>query len=372
MTSLTPSQCIARIVLCALAAPDKNTFLLESAPGLGKTSAVKQAAAILNTGGSVELNGVKHDVPATPTDIVYFHLVTSSPEDFGGVLVTVERCGMKIAEKVPFARLVKLLKPEHLTFALLDDVGQSAPSIQAVAMQLVEERHLDDIRLGDNVMFVLCTNRRKDKAGVSGIIEPLRDRMRCYPVHFDVDAWSRHAIESGNFREDVIAFVRWHERYHASSCSLADWKPSVDGDKHPTPRGVEKMSHGFDIGLTDYVDVQAVVGSALATSWTAFKQLIDKMPDIDLLLKSPQSAPIPDHAGVQFALTTALLFKVKEKAANMAPIITYLDRFASGPLGIEQTLICKFIHDLFTLPNAAEVTPAAAPLIAKWAHLINN
>ncbi len=64
-----------------------------------------------------------------------------------------------------------------LTACFIDDLGQATPAVQAAAMQLILARTLNGHRVSDHVVFIAATNRRTDRAGVSGILEPVKSRF---------------------------------------------------------------------------------------------------------------------------------------------------------------------------------------------------
>ena len=370
--TLTPHEAMVTILTCAIHNPKVN-ILLEGAPGCGKSSIVRQAVDLLNTGGTIRDGSTTMTVPVKKTDLVYYHLPTSAPEDWGGILCTFEREGNTLARKVPMEELTQLFNPENHVIAMMDDFGPAPASVQATVMQPIQDRVLGDFKIHpDKVQFVIATNRREDKSGVGGVIEAVRDRCVTYPVAFDLDSWSDYAITSGLFREDAIAHARWHEQYlpqHTvqDPCTLNQWRPSRDGDKCPTPRGVQRMSDMLNMGLNKFLDLAGCVGSGWAKSFMGFQTWADKMPDIDLMLRSPESAPVPVEPAILYMLTTGLLFRVQKDLAVAPKVVTYLERMkAKGTTGIETPLICRFLHDLDNLPNHEQAMEAFMPLHIKF------
>ena len=64
-----------------------------------------------------------------------------------------------------------------LPYSFLDDLGQAPMSVQAAAMQLILARRINGFKISDKVIFMAATNRREDKAGVTGILEPVKSRF---------------------------------------------------------------------------------------------------------------------------------------------------------------------------------------------------
>ncbi|MFP3700463.1 ATP-binding protein, partial [Burkholderia sp. SIMBA_013] len=91
----------------------------------------------------------------------------------------------------------------------LDDLGQAAPSVQAAKMQLLLARRIGEHKLPDNVTFLAATNRRKDNAGVSGILDPLMDRFATHvELVADIHEWTSWALAHG-VPAELVAFLRF-------------------------------------------------------------------------------------------------------------------------------------------------------------------
>jgi MoxR-like ATPase len=130
-------------------------------PGVGKTALVKLVAEELGY------------------DLVIFHPCISEPTDFKGLPVWFEdkKTGKKTAMFIPYDQLEILLNAKRPTICLIDDLIQSADSVQAAAMQLLWGRELNGKKLSKHIRFVSCTNRKQDRAGGTSILEPVKGRF---------------------------------------------------------------------------------------------------------------------------------------------------------------------------------------------------
>ena len=359
---ITPAQATTKIMTLCRRSP-RTTVTLYGPPGQGKTDLVHQAADRLTA------EGLK-------TIVIAFHLVSMSPEDLGGVLCTIKNPdGSVRADKVPLHALYKLIDPDCRIIAFGDDVGNAAPTLQAAWMQLVQSRCLNEHKISNEVMFVMATNGRSHGTAARPLIAALRDRAVEYTIETTVDSWSDWAMNN-DIDERIIAFAGYYEEHLPSKqVSLHDWKPSEDDtDKQPTFRGLHRMSDMLKLGLDDYVDVRGNVGSAMAHAYMNFKALYDKMPDIDLLLKSPTTTPLPDHAGVAYAVINALLCRVRDNVKTAAPAEKYLTRLEKQTGGSYQAmpLVQTFVNRIINLPNYEEVAVAMGGLITRHAQEITN
>lgn len=374
MTSISITDFASRVALSATVDPVGMPIMVAGPPGIGKSEGVKQACDLIRKGAEIEVNKRTIKLQAQPVDLIIMHLVTYDPTDVSGLPVTVQRDdGKTVAEFVPHGELLKLVDAENLTIVLLDDLGQANNAVQAAAMQLVLERALNGLKLSDKVHFVAATNRREDKAGVGGIIQPLINRFGVWETAFDLDSWSKHMLSTGAVPDEVVAFVRYHETSTKSECKLSDWKPSDKLENNPTPRGVERMGRQINAGLDSAIDIAAAVGDSMATSWLSFRKLISKIPNLDKLIKDPDKAPLPDNGGVQFALVQALFSLARKDDKLMAPISKYLVRFGKeGKTGTEQLLCCTFIRDLDTCENRDKLLAGATPILMEFGELMTR
>ena len=151
-TTVKPSQ-LRRVLASTI--PAKRPVLITGAPGIGKTDIVRQACA------------------EAKAHLIVMHPVVSDPTDFKG-LPWVSDGG---ATFLPFGELQTLINATELTACFLDDLGRATPAVQAAAMQLILARHINGHAVSPHVVFLAATNRRTDRAGVSGILEPVKSRF---------------------------------------------------------------------------------------------------------------------------------------------------------------------------------------------------
>src|SRR5262249_16852261 len=148
------------------------------------TEALNASKALLAEGLSVILSGPpgvgKSALAETLAGQMEWRLVISQPViadpvDFKGLPFLVDGR----AEFLPFADLVDLRTTTEDTLWHFDDLIQAPTAVQAALMQLVHPncRQLAGKKLSDRVRILACTNRRQDRAGGVGFIEPLKQRF---------------------------------------------------------------------------------------------------------------------------------------------------------------------------------------------------
>ncbi|MFW6323540.1 MAG: ATP-binding protein [Desulfovibrionales bacterium] len=293
---MKPSNLIKALRLAFL---NRFAVLLVGQPGVGKSEIVSQTACELGM------------------DLVISHPVVSDPTDYKGMPFVVEGR----AEFLPFGELRRIVEATNPTVFFLDDLGQASPAVQAAAMHLLLARCVGGTRISDQVTFVAATNRRQDKAGVQGILEPVKSRfVSILHLEPDVEDWCAWAVRN-NMPSELISFIRFKPDM------LAAFTPSRDMVNSPSPRTVEAVGRLLNAGIPEELSFEMIAGaagSAFATEFTAFLRIFDRLPDVESILTSPRSAPVPEEPSVLYALCGAISVRANEE--NFPGIITYADR----------------------------------------------
>ncbi len=285
--------------------PAKLPVLITGKPGIGKTDVVKQAAR------------------AADADIIVKHPVISDPTDFKGMPWVSEGK----AQFLPFNDLEQLMTAPKATVCFFDDIGQAPASVQAALMQLFLAREINGKAISDHVTFVGATNRRADRAGVSGILEPVKSRFATI-VELDVDAndWCRWAIAAG-IAPQVIAYIRMRPNF------LCDFKPTSDLKNSPSPRTWNHLAQLVALDLPSTMRLHAyagAVGPECAAEFASFERTWQSMISPDAVLANPKAAAIPTEPSALYALATALAMRVSKD--SMTRYVTYIDRLMTAGL----------------------------------------
>jgi len=155
----------------------RESVLITGAPGIGKSQIVEQAAK---------------DAGA---DLILSHPAVADPTDFKGLPWPDKDAAS--ASFLPFGDFHRALSATVPTVWFLDDLGQASPSVQAAAMQLLLARRVNGHVLPDCITFVAATNRRTDRAGVSGILEPVKSRfVTIVELEATLEDWCSWAIDN--------------------------------------------------------------------------------------------------------------------------------------------------------------------------------
>ena len=279
----------------------KNQFpvLIKGRPGIGKSDIVAQAAVKA---------GAK---------LIISHPVVSDPTDYKGLPFVVD--GKAIF--LPFGELENLIAAKEPTIFFLDDLGQAPPSVQAACMQLLLARRINGHKVSDSVTFLAATNRREDKAAVSGILEPVKSRFASIiELDFNLEDWIKWAYQNG-MPSELISFLQFRPTM------LTDAKLSRDIVNSPSPRTMSYIGKMQNAALPQDLFFEAVKGAAgevFAVEYNGYIQLYASLPTINEIIADPEYARLPDNIGSKYALIGMIADEMKIN--NITPLMRYLKR----------------------------------------------
>jgi hypothetical protein len=160
----------------------EQSVLLLSPPGVGKSDAVRQAAAA----EGLECKSL------LGTQI--------APEDVSGV-------PRIIGERSVFCPPRVLLPENAAPFCLfLDELPACAPDVQKAFYSLLLERRIGEYHLPEGTWVVAAGNRSEDRALVRTISSALVNRVLILNVRIDVPEWLAWA-QANKVRDDVVKFI---------------------------------------------------------------------------------------------------------------------------------------------------------------------
>lgn len=287
------------VVLLAATIRLRIPILLTGAPGVGKSDVVNQARI------------------AAGADLILSHPVVEDPTDAKGLPWMVDGR----ANFLPFGQLRQAMEATRPTVWFLDDLGQAQQSMQAAYMQLVLAREVNGHRISDHVTFIAATNRRTDKAGVAGLIEPLKSRFgTIVELEPDLTSWCEWALDHDVPAEE-IAFLR------SFPDLLCAFKPSNDLTNSPTPRTWANFAQILRCGLPPHVEHAALagaVGEGATSQFLAYRTVLTQMPSVDAILLSPTTAAIPHETSTLYAVCSALAYRATQ--GNFDRVVQYVER----------------------------------------------
>lgn len=278
--------------------PRRLPILVKGKPGIGKTSIIRQTMESIG----YELL-IAHPVVDDPTDYKGFPFVVDGKADF-----------------IPFGNLRRLMEATKPLVFFLDDLGQAAPSVQAACMQLLLARSINGVKISDKVSFVAATNGREHRAGVSGILEPVKSRfVTIVQLETNLDDWVRWAL-THNMPPELIAFIRFRPDF------LDAFSATSDLTNSPTPRTIANVGKLMNANVPAYIEKAAFAGAAgqaFAVEFSGYLDIYRSLPDIDELIRRPLKTAISNDTAVLFAITTAVSYRANKQ--NMGQVMKVFD-----------------------------------------------
>ena len=226
--TLTISE--AKAVVTELA--EQHSVILLSAPGVGKSEAIKQCADAANLECKSLLG----------TQI--------APEDVSGI-------PRIIGERSVFCPPRVLLPEKDEKFCLfLDELPACTPDIQKAFYSLLLERRVGEYKLPKGTWVVAAGNRAEDQALVKEVSSALINRLIMLNLEVDAEEWLQWA-KTNHIRQDVISYIQFCRE------GLQRAIPRVIAP-FSTPRAWANLSRAIDLledgqgGKADYHLVEAL------------------------------------------------------------------------------------------------------------------
>jgi len=235
----------------------------------------------------------------------------------------------------------------------IDELPTAPPATQNAFLQLLLTRQIGDYEMPVGWSIVAAGNRLTDSAAVFQMPTPVRNRLLHYELEASIDDWVEWAFKNG-INSEVIGFLRYRPGL------LNSFK--ADEYAFPTPRSwafVDKKLANRPSTANDdtlFFGVAATVGDGPAGEFVAYKQIADKLQDVDELIKDPGKYKKDDNPAVLYALSTSIatrasddtlenIIKVCNKLPSEFQVILMKGIFAINKDFIKNQFCTKWIQD---------------------------
>lgn len=186
----------------------------------------------------------------------------------------------------------------------LDEINMAPPAMQAIAQQLILDRHVGSYKVPDEWFIWAAGNRKEDRASVFDMPAPLANRFLHLQIESDFESFRVYALEN-NIHEELIAFL--------SFCPLLLHQQDPHQPAWPSPRSWEMASMLYKAGL----DIAPAVGTGTAAELTSFLRICETIPDfLPILEGKGNKITLPEEPSVKYAVVTGLAFRAGD--ANQA------------------------------------------------------
>jgi hypothetical protein len=325
---------------------------LNSGPGLGKTSIVRQAALQA---------GRKRGVKVT-AKVVRLSEVEQPDVRGYGIPPAGNISTNKMEFSLPFWAWDKEKDGEY-GILFLDEFSQCADDIQKVAAQLLLERSVGEYTLPAGVIVVAAGNRESDRSGVRKTMAFVQNRLMDIDINPYKDALIEW-MEKNGISPHVISFVESHP-----GLVLQDKVPDRPGP-FCTPRTVVML--GTLIGkmsMDRFTEcATGLLGESAGAKFVAHLRVIEQLPKFSEIVADPKNAKLPpdDRPDGNYAVMQIIAHNVTGPTTK--PAFEYLRRMgkefqAAGlrsslrrcPQIVQQPEFATWLRDNRSLLEAAHV-----------------
>lgn len=286
---------IAALQKTGAAAGQRTALLLLGAPGIGKTSAARNAAA------RMQAEPGKHPV------VEVLDLTSMLPEDLLGLPGRTPHSTLgSVTEYAAPAWLAACCAPGATGVLVLDDLPAAAVAVQVAARQIVLEHRVHEHRLARGIQVVVTGNRREDKSSASRLPAHFMNSVLTITVEPVLDEWARWHYSREGADPAVAHFLRFKPEHFSQLPKDAD---RVGAFASPRTWSIlsELMAAGVCSASRDPLEFQEIasglVGEGIAAELTAFLTMSESLVPPEKLMENPEAA-LPDP--VQFFRAPAL------------------------------------------------------------------
>jgi hypothetical protein len=298
--------------------------------------------------------GEHHGMP-----VIDVRLSQMEPSDLRGIPF---RVGTQVEWAVP-AMLPDAERHGEQGILFLDEITSVPPSVSAAAYQLILDRRLGAYVVPDGWAIFAAGNRQGDRGVTYTMPAPLANRFSHYEVDINLDDWVAWAY-ANNIDERLIAFLRFRPEL------LFEFDPAHNPVAFPSPRSWEFSHRALqkfgDLPTLLTGALQACVGPAAGVELSAFVENLDKLPDIDAIVRG-DVVKVPRETDLQYAVAAALVGRAirarQESDAQLifGNIIEFAGSFPQREMGV------MLVSDMY---RAIGQEIFRVPQFSRWANIV--
>jgi len=241
---------------------------------------------------------------------------------------------------VPYPQDGKLahLAPTFLPFncqdkgvMIVDEFDRAKPDVQNTFLQILLGGNIHGNVISPNAYTIMTMNGASDMY-TTPLSEAARTRVCSIFVSThatgNLDGWDEWA-ENNEINTATRGFVKFRPE-------LLEAKEDFEELALPNPRTIAMASKIMDAAdeasfRTDDIlplCLAGVVGKAVAIEMMAYKEMVDKCPDVDDIIANPEKAQMPTDQSVLYAIGLALVSKVSgdEDQETAKAVVQYAAR----------------------------------------------
>lgn len=262
------------------------------APGIGKSSIVKQIAA------------------SQGLEFLDLRLSLLDPTDLKGIPFFNAETNEGVWAQPSFLPS----NPESKGILFLDEINTAPPAVQASAYQLILDRRVGEYELPSGWSIVAAGNRENDRGVVYKMPPPLANRFVHFEMEVDFEDWKAWAY-SAKIEASIIGYLAYDKSM------LFTFDPTSNEKSFATPRSWEYVDSIVKSGIeTELIldSISGAVGREAAIGYMSFKKVMKALPDLNTILDGTLTQLEEDDAKVMMALAIGLVNALVDNPSDEA------------------------------------------------------
>lgn len=301
------------------------SVMLWGPPGIGKSQAVRQIAAeIESTGKRVKVTDVR--------------LLLFNPIDLRGIPTANADKTLAVWLKPQIFQMDESKDAVNILF--LDEISSAPQSVQAAAYQITLDRVVGEHKLPDNCIVIAAGNRTTDKSVAFRMPKALSNRLMHIEVGGSFSSWKKWAVRSG-INDKVVGFLSFRQSY------LSCFDSASNDLAFATPRSWEMVSNLLN-GVDDDVDdmyqlIAGLIGTGVAVEFRTWSKVYDELPSIEDIFDG-KPAPMPKNTDAMYALTASMTAYAREHKNEMKRIANSIVYASAMPPDFSVLLMKDYMY----------------------------
>ena len=311
------------------------TFLW-GAPGIGKSSIIKQLA---------REKGI---------ECIDLRLSLMDPTDLKGIPFYERESHTALWAPPSF------LPRDGAGILFLDELNSAAPAVQASAYQLILDRRVGEYELPIGWAIVAAGNREGDRGVVYRLPSPLANRFVHIEMEVNAQDWRDWALKQG-IDSRVIGYIAY------KNSALFGFDPLKNERSFATPRSWEAVHSILKSPLPKKLWLEAIsgaVGDDAAVDFLGFVQVMDKLPDIEAIIRGEDVGSSEDLSTL-YALSSALILRLLNDPSDEA--VSHVLRYS---LKLKNEFAVMIVQDLQRQGVAMEHLDAFGEWVEAYEYLL--
>jgi hypothetical protein len=186
-------------------------------------------------------------------------------------------------------------KPAVICF---DEITKPPVAVVNALLQVFHSRRAGEFELGKDWMIVLTGNVATSKAGDRDTPSPLRSRVATYLVQNTCEQWLDNYAIPNNLHYSVTSFIKAHARNDQfdqyPNGPLNTWDGKENPAAYSCERSLTNLANVADSGVDPRLMACGLVGNEVGNLYSQHLDMLDEIPDIDLIKTDPANCPVPD------------------------------------------------------------------------------